>query len=267
MPVCLAQVAAAETARRQAGQRRFWAALALSASLHAALLAINNGRQGTQNSNPLGHGKALSVRLPSQATAPAATAATEDKPQSPPPILRQDSLRLETPTTPSATPTTGVQTTTADPKSRPAEPGEGMAAGQSAAGVPLLTPMRDVREFSVPATLQRPLRFSYPAQLPVQGGRVRVRLLLNDKGAIEDMRVIASAPKGVFDREALALLRTTDYVPAYIGSYAMRSYLFLELTFGAGQNGQQVYFVANTRVAENPLTVSPAASIKDGSSQ
>jgi hypothetical protein len=42
------------------------------------------------------------------------------------------------------------------------------------------------------------LNFSFPPDTRLQSGRVRVRILLDDKGEIEEVRVVAAAPPGSF---------------------------------------------------------------------
>ena len=93
--------------------------------------------------------------------------------------------------------------------------------------------------------LLAPLNFSFPPDTRMQRGRVRVRILLDNKGEIEEVRVVAAAPPGVFDHAATQVLRKGRYAPGYAGPVAVRSYLYMELTFGPGALGQQLWYAGS----------------------
>jgi protein TonB len=124
---------------------------------------------------------------------------------------------------------------------RDAQPGA--PAGEAEAlAIPLLPPLPpSVRAVPRPPSLLAPLSFSYPPNVRVQGGRVRVRILLDEKGQVEDMRAVAAVPPGFFDFAALQVLRNARFAPGFAGPLAVRSYLFLEVSFGPGPQGQQVW--------------------------
>jgi TonB family protein len=131
--------------------------------------------------------------------------------------------------------------------------GLGPVAGTAAAGdnnpfmIPSLPPLPPQRGVPRRPSLLAPVRFPYPPNTRVQGGRVRVRILLDDKGNVEEMRVMQAAPPGVFDSAALAVLRSARYAPGFVGPNALRSYLFMEVTFGPGPQGQQLWYAGDAR--------------------
>jgi len=120
------------------------------------------------------------------------------------------------------------------------------ASGAESHAIPLLPPLAtNAREIPRRPSLLAPLNFSYPPNTRVQNGRVRVRILLDDKGRIEEMRTVAANPPGVFDSAAAQVLRSGRYAPGFAGPIAVRSYLFMEVTFGPGPQGQQVWYAGS----------------------
>ena len=81
-----------------------------------------------------------------------------------------------------------------------------------------------------------------------------MRILVDEKGQVEEMRVIGAAPPGVFDEAALKVLRSGRFSPGYVGLMALRSYLFMDVSFGPGPMGQQLWYAGNTIA---PLPSSP----------
>ena len=119
------------------------------------------------------------------------------------------------------------------------------AGGEDAVTIPLLPPLPTQQGLPRRPSLLAPVRFSYPPNIPVQGGRVRVRILLDNKGNVEEMRVVNAAPPGIFDHAALTVLRSGRYAPGFVGAIALRSYLFMEVSFGPGPQGQQVWYAGD----------------------
>jgi TonB family protein len=119
-------------------------------------------------------------------------------------------------------------------------------SGSESQGIPMLPPLPvTAREIPRRPSLLAPMYFSYPANTRVQNGRVRVRILLDDKGRIEEMRAIAAIPAGVFEHAAVEVLRKGRFAPGFVGPMAVRSYLFMEVTFGPGPQGQQVWYAGS----------------------
>lgn len=239
------------TRSRDRERVRFFRALGISIALHAATFAVKVGPVlGSRFASVPGGGRIEAVlkRLPTSIPA------TE---QAAVPVDLQPALALAKPinaTHPSAENEQAIaKPSTPNPPSVPSAAAEGMrdegrdavngsvASGAAADGIPLLPPMPGgAHNIQRPAALRAPLNFSYPPAIRIQGGRVRVRILLDTKGQIEDMRVVASEPPALFDHAALQVLRSASFVPGYSALVPVRSYLYLEVSFGPGPMGQQI---------------------------
>ena len=122
----------------------------------------------------------------------------------------------------------------------------GVTGGGESLAIPLLPPMPvTAPEVQGRPSLMVPLNFSYPSNLRIQGGRVRVRILLDEKGQVEEMRVMAAVPPAVFDRAAIEVLRAARFAPGYAGPISVRSYLFMEVTFGPGPEGKKAWYAGS----------------------
>ena len=185
----------------------------------------------------------LTAQLPTQLPAPEL-----------PLIVTLDASTWHTPssesTSPAVLPPVSAAPSSASSSANPQRAGIELATGAGAGGedsvtIPLLPPLPALQGLPRRPSLLAPVRFSYPPNIPVQGGRVRVRILLDNKGKVEEMRVVTAAPPGVFDHAALAVLRSGRYAPGFVGVIALRSYLFMEVSFGPGPQGQQVWYAGD----------------------
>lgn len=243
---------------RQERVRFVWALL-FSLLLHASMLLL------VQAGPPRGKGRALAgsggvieatlrPAAPESPTAPSLPA----PPATQPPVPQAPvTATLAVPASPSsvaaspaAQPPASPQPSTSAEQANLQREGLDLAAGAGAGGesfvaIPLLPPLPVQRGLTRRPSLLAPVNFSYPANIRVQGGRVRVRILLDSKGKVEDMRVMEAVPPGVFDQAALAALRLARYAPGFVGPNALRSYLFMEVTFGPGPQGQQVWYAGD----------------------
>jgi protein TonB len=233
---------------------RFIRALLASLLLHGVLFVLKVGPVSGVHAPSLPGGGTIEAVL-RRAPAPAAvpeqpvdatlqpalatmTADAHTQPDQPKPV--------EVVARPAAAPPT---TTTEAPGHR--EEGRDVTAGATVSGsesqaIPLLPPLPvTAREIPRRPSLLAPMNFSYPANTRVQNGRVRVRILLDDKGRIEEMRAIAAIPAGVFEHAAVEVLRKGRFAPGFVGPMAVRSYLFMEVTFGPGPQGQQVWYAGS----------------------
>jgi TonB family protein len=120
------------------------------------------------------------------------------------------------------------------------------AKGSESTAIPMLPPLpTNVREVPGHPSLLVPLYFSYPPNIRILSGRVRVRILLDDKGQVEEVRSVASNPPGFFDHTAIQVLRSGRFTPGFVGPMKVRSYLFMDVTFGPGSQGQQIWYVGS----------------------
>lgn len=253
MPECVSpQPVYVTPGSRSLDRRRFVMALGISIVLHATVLVWRGEHLRGVGSESLRAGQSLRVTLqsnPSNTTVLETTQPTEQ-------ILSESTAgQVETtfapsawsaPISTSASPSEDTKRTDSAEAASP-RAGGGTPMGNETFAIPSLSPHVPAIEFTLRASVAQPIHYSYPADIPFQGGRVRVRLLLSEKGVLEDIKVMDSAPPGVFDREAIAILRAHSYAPARMGPYPMRSYLYMELTFSPGPGGQKAYYAGNTR--------------------
>lgn len=235
---------------------RFLRALAVSLALHAALFPLKFGPIGGLRgaTSPGGVIQAVLRRAPVMEQLSEAGAAAENAFRPAELILAPSTSKApEIASRPAGSDTPSVAVT-ARPQTAAAMRAEGSDAVAGAApgaeatdAIPLLPPIPAVgREPPRRPMLLAPLNFSYPPNTRMQNGRVRVRVLLDERGAIEDVRSVAAAPPGLFEQAAVDVVRKGRYAPAAAGSVPVRSYLFLEVSYGPGPLGQQVWYAGST---------------------
>ncbi|MCE9641427.1 MAG: TonB family protein, partial [Betaproteobacteria bacterium] len=203
---------------------RFIRALLASLLLHGVLFVLKVGPVSGVHAPSLPGGGTIEAVL-RRAPAPAAvpeqpvdatlqpalatmTADAHTQPDQPKPV--------EMVARPAAAPPT---TTTEAPGHR--EEGRDVNAGATVSGsesqaIPLLPPLPvTAREIPRRPSLLAPMNFSYPPNVRVLGGRVRVRIHLDEKGRVEEMRVVAAVPQGFFDHAAVEVLRKGRFAPGF----------------------------------------------------
>jgi periplasmic protein TonB len=235
---------------------RFIRALIASLLLHALFLALKSGpAPGVLATSQPGGGtiEAVLRRAPAAATPEQPT--FEAGVEAAMAAATAEAFRIreaaEAPSRPTSIPPPAPAVATpaapgAREEGRDAAPGAATSGGDSQA-IPLLPPLAGgMQHLPRPASLMAPLNFSYPPNVRVQEGRVRVRILLDDKGRIEEMRAVAASPPGFFDHAAVQVLRSGRFAPGFIGAIPVRSYLFMEVSFGPGSQGQQVWYVGSS---------------------
>jgi protein TonB len=237
---------------------RFFRALFASLLLHGLVLALKLGPASGVRASSLSDGGVIHAVLRHAPAAtvsesplaaslqPALLAATPETHK--PPLATELVTRSTVATTPSPAiihPTKTAEAPGLREDGRDTAPGAAAGGGESLA-IPLLPPMPvTAPEVQGRPALTAPLNFSYPSNLRIQGGRVRVRILLDEKGQVEEMRAVAAVPPGVFDHAAIEVLRAGRFAPGYAGPIAVRSYLFMEVTFGPGAEGQKAWYAGS----------------------
>ena len=240
-----------------AEQARFIRALVISLLLHATLLPLKFGPAAGRSAATVPGGgviEAVLRRAPVVEPAPEAVASSGESVVQSPAVVAVSDTRKSPDTSRTATPAGAESSPQPAPSlDAPATRNEGSstmpggaASGSNPEAMPLLPPIAPGgREPPRRPMLLAPLNFSFPPNTRLQSGRIRVRILLDDKGEIEEMRVVAAAPQGVFDHAAMQILRKGRYAPGYAGPVAVRSYLYMELTFGPGVLGQQLWYAGS----------------------
>lgn len=71
----------------------------------------------------------------------------------------------------------------------------------------------------------------YPASAGRQQGLVQLRVFINDKGLVDDVRVDKAFPAGVFDAAAIAAFAAARFTPGRVGSKAMAAEMQVEMEF------------------------------------
>jgi len=119
----------------------------------------------------------------------------------------------------------------------PAEPATPQA-GSSATNLVRLPAPRYYRsnELDDKPGLAMAITPQYPATAmqTKQGGRVVLRLLINDRGGLDDISVLEAEPAGVFNDSALEAFRSARFVPGKLEGLDVRTQLDLELSYVPG---------------------------------
>lgn len=81
---------------------------------------------------------------------------------------------------------------------------------------------------------------SYPDAAGVREGRVVLRILVNERGIVDDVMVINAFPKGVFDEAAMAAFRSALFSPGRYLGVPVKSQLSIEVEFLPTNRGANV---------------------------
>lgn len=143
------------------------------------------------------------------------------------------------PPAPAPTPV-AVQTPAPEPTPTPEQPAASAPVQQQAAppaAQPVTTPPPAAAPVSAPAPAPAPARaprvvrqppLRYPDQAMRQGieGSVTLDFQINADGSVSDVRVLAAVPQGVFEREAMSVVRRTRFEPPTEPTRARRTIEF-----------------------------------------
>ena len=110
--------------------------------------------------------------------------------------------------------------------------------------------------------IRTPVHPAFPADAPVAGGRVVLRLLINEAGAVDQATAIEADPPGVFDAAAVEAFAPARFTPGRKDGNAVKSALHIELQFGAGPA-----MLAQTRRQDVPLWQPPRRARMQRNSQ
>lgn len=78
--------------------------------------------------------------------------------------------------------------------------------------------------------------FQYPARAKAKGieGYVLLSILINEKGQVEEVRVLGSDPKGTFEEVAVRNIKRWQFSPAKYNQQAVRAWINQQITFRLG---------------------------------
>jgi TonB family protein len=93
---------------------------------------------------------------------------------------------------------------------------------------------------------------AFPPDAPVASGRVVLRLLINEAGAVDEAVAVQSDPPDIFDEAAVDAFASARFTPGRKDGNVVRSSLRIELQFGEGPA-----MIAQTRRQDVPLWQAP----------
>ena len=76
-----------------------------------------------------------------------------------------------------------------------------------------------------------------PAEAGRRGGAVVLRLFINERGGVDNVEVMNSAPPGLFDASALEAFGAARFSPGFLAGVPVRSQVTFELKFAGQGNG------------------------------
>jgi TonB family protein len=127
--------------------------------------------------------------------------------------------------------------------------GLAMASRSGAVAAPRYLPAEELDERPL---IRTPVHPVFPADAPIASGRVRLRLLINETGVVDETSVIDAVPAGVFETAALLSFASARFTPGRKGGVAVKSALTVELRFG-----EVLPAIAQTHRQELPLFQPP----------
>lgn len=107
--------------------------------------------------------------------------------------------------------------------------GHAKASPSGVAVAPKYYPAEDLDERPL---IRTPVQPAFPADAPVSGGRVVLRLLINETGAVDASSLVRAAPPGPFDAAAMEAFASARFTPGRKRGIAVKSTLNVELRFG-----------------------------------
>ena len=77
----------------------------------------------------------------------------------------------------------------------------------------------------------------YPETAVLQniGGRVIIRVYINETGTVDDVDVVKANPPGIFDDSAITAFRAARFIPGMKGHKAVKSLMTLEVSYGSAE--------------------------------
>lgn len=220
---------------------RLFVSLAVSLGLHTAVLSMTPGLPAWMTSaaqNAMPSAVTLAVHLP--ISGPQAR-----KKETAPPSIK-------------AAADPGAQAHEIEPPARSVLPATADTAAHSGpSGMfpwPWYYPARYLHRRPTPL---KPIWPDYPESLKDQHGRVRILLLINEEGVVDQHRIEVSDPPGMFDAAVVAAFTTARYAPALIAGYQVKSQLLAEVSFEPGAPPRADFSIMGTA---RPIQL-PASSL------
>jgi len=233
--------------------RSLWVATIAAVALHAAVLAIRPGGLSTNYVAPASRVMAVRMVRP---LAPAHAAAEPQQQGEPSALVAPSSIQ------PSAA-TSSDRPSASAKIARGRVPGEAEASGRVPAGErapesthPVLAAAAppSAAETALPAAPDyafgvrldpgpRPLdeiQPDYPDTVHLREGSVVLRLLISDSGHVDDVAVVRSEPRGVFEQAALEAFAKARFSPGLAAGTPVKSQITVEVQFVPTNRGARV---------------------------
>jgi periplasmic protein TonB len=226
-------------------RRGFAVALAISLAAHAALVAAPWSGTGSGARLPAAPPTIVARLL--QADRPEATT-----PEIAPPLAHPETVApaeaLRPDATTAATQPASISELPAQPGPRRTEtvalPPVPESASESASATSPSSPAASDDRAATSTTMAEPssgpdrgpqlledIEPVFPVAAGNRGGRVTLRLVVSDQGAVETIEVLASSPPGLFDAAAMAAFGQARFSPGLKGGVAVRSEVRYDVTF------------------------------------
>jgi TonB family protein len=125
------------------------------------------------------------------------------------------------------------EATVPTPQVSAGRPGQGLhGAAASSSGIAAAPRYLPAEELDERPLIRSSVEPKFPPHAPVASGRVVLRLLINEAGAVDEAIALSSAPPGIFDAAAVEAFAFARFTPGRKDGHAVKSALTLELRFG-----------------------------------
>jgi protein TonB len=113
--------------------------------------------------------------------------------------------------------------------------GEIEPAGVVTPAAPIYYPRAELQQSPAPIGELVP---EFPAGAQVRRGRVRLRILIDERGYPDQVTVVRAEPEGVFDQSAIAAFGGVRYSPGIRNGIPVKSQLLLEVEYVDSSNAR-----------------------------
>jgi TonB family protein len=244
---------------------RLYAAIGFALAMHAALLALGPGGVAGSHVAPAAKAMAMAVRMVRPLAPPELAPAPVP---SPPDVVPNQSTEPARPAPEQATPPlrtakpshdSSVDAAAAAVKSRPAE--HSIATPSASATPAVATPSAATPAPTMPSTADEALPaapdYAFgvrldPGPRPLDDiepkypdphfreGTVVLRLLISETGHVDNVAVVRSQPRGVFEQAALDAFGTARFAPGLAAGMPVKSQITVEVRFVPINRGARV---------------------------
>lgn len=113
-------------------------------------------------------------------------------------------------------------------------------AGQAESGLPPATGYAFGAQLDPRPTPLDEIEPLFPAEAGLQEGVVVLRILISEAGVVDDVAVIRSSPKGLFERSAIVAFQAARFSPGFLLGLPVKSQINVEVNFTPFNRGAAV---------------------------